>query len=275
SAASQVERQETGNEVRVLLKSRTRACRIENRRIDHGSARRVEADWIEGWVGQAGCEAFRQEGVVILQPALDVVDSLGIGEIGAQASVLQSAGLGERRGLVIEGIGTRIVVELILAEIRIHAEQGSAAEQVGPDQRGVVAEDVGALILAEGLLVILVGSLEPGTRQAEIQVERVGRSWLEVDAIEEVFAIAVGVNCLELRSVQIAATIDATERNEVSEALIAEAKREASVRRSERSVATGKTAMSTGVQAGAGSGADDQAGLVSVFGGNDPVDDLH
>ena len=57
--------------------------------------------------------------------------------------------------------------------------------------------------------------LEPGPAKTEIQINRVRIRRLEIDAVEQIFLIAVIVKNLEFRSIEKAACVQSVNRNEV------------------------------------------------------------
>ena len=132
-------------------------------------------------------------------------------------------------GVSLKGSRLRVVVELILANIRIDGQQHVRIEGVliaGSDAPG---EHALALILRQ--LVVVVGNLNPVSRGEQVEVKDVFAVGLIVEAIENGLVVAHVVERRELRRIQKAAAANAVDRQEVSELRVAIAEPDAAHRR--------------------------------------------
>ena len=172
-------------------------------------------------------------------PALMLWMPFDVGEIGARPRLVSRAVLPDGLRSADPGVKSAngfalgIVVVLILPREAAEREHGVGADQTRPGGRDVEGPDLGALVLrATGrpfgpkaavvhhqpvpgggvLRIVRVGRLEPGAREAEIEVDGVGRGGLEIDAVEEVLLVAVVVHDGEFRTVEKAAGIHAIQR---------------------------------------------------------------
>src|SRR5207248_1402618 len=116
-------------------------------------------------------------------------------------------------------------------------------------------------------LIESVRSLEPGPRSKELYLKPGLCRGTEIDAIEEIIDVALGVERLDLRRIKEPAAGQSVHGEKISYALRAGAQRHRRSRRIERAVADGdRSGGSPDAQARPGRGFDDQACLVPVFG---------
>jgi hypothetical protein len=172
----------------------------------------------------AEVEVFVEKGLLIGDAGFDVVDAVGVGDVGAQAGVGERALLGDCLLLEIggaeigEGVFAGVVVEAVAAEEVVDVEDGGGVDDVGEAGGDVDGLDLGSLVGgADGKAVGAdgdaggvggplggvfgvegVGGLEPGAGVAEIKADGVGGGDLVVNAVEEVLLVALVVDSLVL-----------------------------------------------------------------------------
>src|SRR5471032_2445438 len=135
------------------------------------------------------------------------------GQIASNAPVQQLPRLGLRGRSVAEGIAAGVVIDLVLADVRIDGQQRMGTEGVLEAGGDVPGEHALVLILPQ--LIIAVGDLEPVARGEEVQVERVAAVGLIVEAIEDAFVVALIVESGKLVRVQETAAAPAVNGDEV------------------------------------------------------------
>ena len=81
-----------------------------------------------------------------------------------------------------EGVAAGIVIELVLADVRIDGQQGMRVE--GVLETGSQTPRQHALVLVLAQSVVSIGNLNPVARREQIQVERVLSVGLIVEAVE-------------------------------------------------------------------------------------------
>ena len=129
--------------------------------------------------------------------------------------------------------------------------------------------------VADVHVVVGVGSLEPGAAVVEIEVNGIDGSEAEVDAVEEVFFVALVVEDGELGWIKEAAGVDAIQFEEVAPVLAAIGEIEAAGCGAEGAVGGVEAAGGLGDSlTGAGGGDDDEAGFVAILGGGRAGDDF-
>ena len=83
----------------------------------------VQADRIEGRVGNAETEVLQEAGLLHVDADLEIVRACRDGKIALHAPVQELARLALRGGRVGEGIAAGVVIELVLADVRIDGQQ--------------------------------------------------------------------------------------------------------------------------------------------------------
>jgi len=107
-------------------------------------------------------------------------------------------------------------------------------------------------------------------------VQRIGGRELIVDAVEDVFGVAVGVQGTVFGGVEKASGVGAVNGDEIAPALIAGAEIDRGGRGSKGAVVARDAAMhAIDAEAALGSGADDEAGFVAKLGWGDAADGFH
>src|SRR6202041_971328 len=125
------------------------------------------------------------------------------------------------------------------------------------------------------LSVKRIRRLEPGACVKQIKVERVCGVELIIHAVEDVLFVAFVVHYGELRTIEKSAAVQSVDGNEIAPVLAAIGKIEAGIGSAERAVGGDDAAVRSGdTLAGARGGLDDQAGLVSEFGGRGSGDNF-
>src|ERR1035437_5532449 len=220
---------------------------------------------------------------------LDVVDALDVGEIAADSRIGERTGLDD--GFVLdwtevgERVGAGVVVVGVAADKCAEVEDGVHADGAGVGGGNVVGEDFGALVgVADGPedrtaagaareyvlhpeVVVRIRRLEPRAAEAEVQVDRVRRRELAIDAIEDVEFVTLVVEHGELWRIEEPTRFEAIALNEIAPVLPAVA---------EVGGAGGGTEGAKGGGDGAGGRSDaltgargdlnDEAGLAAVLG---------
>ena len=242
-----------------------------------------------------------EEGLGVGDAGLDVVDAVGVGKVGVDAGIGESALLSDGLLLKIgcaeigEGVFAGIVVEGVVAIEVAGVEDGGGAEDMGVAGRDVEGLDLGALIgrthgetvgtdsdtcgvlrpLGGVLGVVGVGGLEPGTGVAKVKADRVGAGDLIVDAVEEVFFVALVVDGLVLGRVEETAGVHSVDGDEVAGLLGAVGEVEAKGGSAKGSIGAVDVAVGFRIaQAGAGGSDDDERGLAAVLGRRRARDDF-
>src|ERR1019366_8826167 len=103
-------------------------------------------------------------------------------------------------GGVGKGIAAGIVIELVLADVRIDGQQGMRVE--GVLETGSQAPGQHALVLILAERVVGIGNLDPVARGEQIQVEYVLPVGLIIEAVENGLAVALVVEGCEFRGIQ-------------------------------------------------------------------------
>ena len=255
----------------------------------------------EGWIDDADLEVLVEEGLGVVEAGLDVVSAVCDGEVGVEAGIGQRSLLGERlllqvgRAQVGEGVLAGVVVEGVAAEEVARVEDSGCADDVsvggcevdGLDLGTLIGRAYGKAVGADGdsggvggplggvLTVVGVGGLEPGAGVVEVEARGVGGGDLNVDAVEEIFLVAMVVDGVELRRVEEAAGVHDVGGDEVAQLGGAGGQIESDVGGAEGSVGGGDLSGGLALaQAGAGGGDDDQRGLAAVLGRRRAGDDF-
>src|ERR1035437_6239156 len=109
--------------------------------------------------------------------------------------------------------------------------------------------------------VVRVGRLKPGTTVIQIQVDRVGRRYCVIDAVEDVLLVSLVVEDGELGGIEKAASVEAVGLNEVAPLRVAIGEIESGGRRTEGAIGGIDAAGGLGdALAGARGGHDDEIG---------------
>ena len=103
-------------------------------------------------IDHAQAVVLAQEGLPVLRADLDVVDSLGVGEIRVDAAFGEGAVLGDGRGLQVgrpqvgQGIVAGVVVIAVPADKSAEVEDRVVADDAGIGGRDIEGADLGALV---------------------------------------------------------------------------------------------------------------------------------
>ncbi len=92
----------------------------------------------------------------------------GGGDVGLHAKVQKLPLLGLGRGQIVEEIGARVVVELVLPDVGVDRDQGSCTHCVLVAGRDTPGENPLALSLAIRLLVEIIWDLQVVSRQEQV-----------------------------------------------------------------------------------------------------------
>src|SRR2546426_5747256 len=196
------------------------------------------------------------------------MNALDVGKITAKTQVRQLAFLSGGFGNVRKRICARVIVEQVVPREKPDIEQRAGAEQVSPGRREIVRLDLCALILAGRHCIKRVRILEPGTRIAAVQMNRIGTTKLQIHAVEHVLLITLGMNDLEFRWIEETARIQAVRRDEIAPLRSSKRYIEARIIRTETPVRSAYTSNRLRLaQARTRCHLDDQARLVSKFRG--------
>src|SRR6185312_12323835 len=191
---------------------------LGNARRDDGSAFGVDAERVVGRAGDAYAKIFGEKCVVDVGSHFGVMNAFSKGVIDLEAEITKAAVLRECGRRIVEHVGAREVVSVVLAKVRIDFEHPTLPKDARPEGRDVVAEDLGALVLAEGLLVVLIGDLIPGARDRQIEMVGVDGTGCKVEAVKEGFDVAVVVERDEFRGIEKAPAVIDVSGNEIADA---------------------------------------------------------
>src|SRR5277367_3930484 len=216
--------------------------------------------------------------------------------VGQRAVLIGGFLLKVRRAEVGEWIVAAVVVELVAADKPAEREHCRGVDQVRKRRRDVVGSDLGTLIRGPNrnsvrtktavinhhaeprrgeLPVKRIRRLEPGAGVKQIKVQGVCGIELIIHAVEDVFFVALVVQYGVFRTVEKPAAVQTVDGNEVSPLCAAIGKIEAGVGGAECAVGGDDTAVrSRDTLAGARGCLDDQASLVSEFGGRSSRDNF-
>ena len=263
---------------------------------------RIQTDGIERGIDNPEAVTLRQKGLSVVDSHLQVVMALGVRHVRVGGRIHQTAVLADSLSLEIgreigKRIPARVVVILIPPHGHAEGKRRARIEQAHPGWRDVVGSDFRTLILGTDRQavgtetpvvrhqsgpprcvfgVVRIGRLEPGAREAEVQVDGVLLGELQVDAVEHILLIAVIVHYLVLRPIQKSASVHSVHGNEVTPRPAAVSQVKPSVRRAEAAVAGRHVPMGLGdAQARSRSHHNHHAGLVAIFGGRGALDHLH
>src|SRR5260370_25940417 len=188
--------------------------------------------------------------MLVRDSRLHVVNAFHIGDIGTEACICQLPALTEGlrlevRSQIVIGVRARVIVKLISPHKATERKQRRGTDQARPSGCNVEGPDLGALIrrpqrIADHriknrcacsiasksysgelsavawvkLLIERIGSLKPGTRVADVQVDGILWGKLVVNAVEHVLFVAFGVRHGELWRIQEPAGVQAVQRKE-------------------------------------------------------------
>ena len=188
-------------------------------------------------------------------------------------------------------VGQRIWAGIIVEGVAPHEardiEHGIRTQNVRPRGRNVEGLDLGALIgWADQIairshhaivqVVVRVRCLEPGAREAEVEMQSVRLRQLVIEAVENVLLVATRVEDDKLRRVQKAPGVEPVGRDEVPPVLAAVGEISIQIGTAEGAIAGRDAAMRRGrTQAGACRHIDHQAGLVAELCGRRTRDHRH
>ena len=200
------------------------------------------------------------------------MNPLDVGDVGAESGIGQGAILADGLRLKVgsevgKRVLARVVVVLVAADESADGKDGSRIEQTNPRWRDVEGLDLRALIRradghSVGIEAIIVGNqtfpggrvlsvegirgLEPGTGEAQVQVNGIGGGELVVHAVENVLFVAFVVHYGELGRIEEAAAVQPVRRDEVSPLVAAVGEVEADIGGSKRAVGSGHAASGLG-----------------------------
>src|SRR5690242_6613742 len=139
-----------------------------------------------------------------------------------------------RRRRVCQRITARIVIELVLADIRIHRQQRMRIKRVLVAGSDVPRQHALALILSQ--LIVIVRNLDPVARREEVQMNRVHLVGLKIEAIEYRLIVAFVVERREFWRIEKSSAARPIERQKVTHLLAAESPGDVAAHGAETSV---------------------------------------
>src|ERR1035437_63732 len=240
----------------------------------HGRAGRIDTRRVERGIGDAESEIFEQARLLQIDAVLDVVMPDGGGYVGLHAPVQKLALLVLGGRLIGQRVATAVVVELILADVRIDGQQGVRIDGVLVAGRDVPGKHALALVLRE--LVQIVGNLNPVSRREQVQVNDVPAGGLIIEAVENGLILSDIVVWNELRRIEKTSAANAVDGQKIADLRVAETEPEASAHSAEGAVAGIDIAEHlAGAEAGARGDLRHQAGFIAKLGAGRSGDQLH